>query len=82
MMKITVYVLQVELYDYWYDYNGSGFISMFKYFTTKEKAEAWIETHKNIIYRGYDKNQTTANSKEEMPKFYLLPQRDIIIDDE
>ena len=41
-----------------------------KYFSTREKAEAWIEEKKNFCY-GYDGNEADPTKPWEKPKFEI-----------
>ena len=63
MIKVTV-----TAYDYWYSCDRSGWRKIERFFTTKEKAEAWIEAHKDMTYASF-KGENKAKDEYEMPKF-------------
>lgn len=68
---MKIYKLAIKAYDYWFTCDRDGFGTVNKYFTTKEKAEAWIAKNPKYIYRGFDKNQTEAKDDYEMPTFTI-----------
>lgn len=68
---MKIYKLNITAYDYWYSCERSGFVTVSRYFSTKEKAENWIVKNPKYIYRGF-KNQTEAEEEREMPKFEIV----------
>ncbi len=69
---MKIYKLEITAYDYYYKCDKDGFVTIDKYFTTMEKAEKWMADNPAYIYRGFDKNDTTADKKWKMPKFKVV----------
>jgi len=66
---MKIYKLIITAYDFWFACDRDGFTTVTKYFTTKEKAEAWIANNPKYIYRAFDDNQTEATEDYQMPTF-------------
>ena len=65
---MTIYMVMATIYDYWFECDRDGYVHEVKYFTTREKAEAWVEENKNFCY-GYDSNE--AKKAYEKPTFKI-----------
>ena len=68
---MTIYRLTINAFDYWYSPYNSGVKRIEKFFTTKEKAEKWINEHPKYIYCGFNKEHTEAKNEQEMPTFEI-----------
>ena len=66
--KMKIYKLNALIFDYWYDMDRSGYQKEEHYFSSREKAEAWAEAHKNFCY-GFSGNE--AVKSYEFPKFEI-----------
>jgi len=66
---MTIFKVTMKAFDYWYRCDCSGFRTVEKYFTTREKAEVWQAENVKTIYCGFDKNHTEARDEFEMPTF-------------
>ena len=69
---MTIYKLNITVFDYWYTEDRSGWAEEEKYFTTKEKAENWVATHPRYAH-DYDKNGCTNEAVDDyhLPKFEI-----------
>ena len=65
---MKIYRVWATFYDYWYCIDRDGRKGEEKFFTTKEKAEKWIEEHATFCY-GYDNN--VAKCDYQMPEFKI-----------
>ena len=68
---MKMYKMTITAYDYWYGCDRDGFVTVEKYFTTKEKAEAWKAKNPNYIFRGFNKDQTEAEDDYQKPTFKI-----------
>jgi hypothetical protein len=68
---MTIYKVTINAYDYWYACDRDGFKQVEKYFTTKEKAQAWIDQNPRYIFRGFNNEQTEAKESYQMPTFTI-----------
>ena len=68
---MTIYHLTIKAYDYWYTCDHDGFVTVDKYFTTKEKAKEWMKNNSRYILRGFNAEQTEAEKGYQMPTFCL-----------
>ena len=69
---MKIYKLIIVAYDYWFKCDKDGFVTIEKFFANKVDAEKWIAENPNYIYRGFDKEQTTATKKWQMPNFQIV----------
>ena len=44
---MKIYFAQIKVWEFWHTEYNSGFSPRSKYFTTKEKAEKWLNTYKD-----------------------------------
>ena len=68
---MTIYHLTIKAYDYWYTSDRDGFVTVDRYFSTKEKAEEWMKNNPRYILRGFNAEQTEAEKDYQMPTFDL-----------
>lgn len=68
---MKVYKVYVRYWEYWHAMEHSGYTSMERFFTTKEKAEEWAEKIKHIK-RGfnYEYIYTYGYKNESKPEYY------------
>lgn len=67
---MRIYKVTIKAFDYWYTCDRSDFRTVEKFFSTKEKAEAWIAENPKYIYCGGE-GQTEAQDEYEMPTFKI-----------
>lgn len=65
---MKIYKVIAYIYDYWYDMDRDGTRVEEYFFSTKEKANKWIEDHKTFAYafEGFE-----AKKPYEMPRFKI-----------
>jgi hypothetical protein len=65
----TIYKVSYKAFDYWFASDRSGFQTVEKFFSTKEKAENYAKEaeEKKYIFRGYEKEQTVATEDYQEP---------------
>ena len=65
---MKIYKLTMTVYDYWYEMDRDGYRKEERFFSSREKAEAWAEAHKTFCY-GFNGNE--AVKSYELPKFKI-----------
>ena len=65
---MKIYRLTATIWDYWFTPYNSGYKGIEKFYTTREKAEKWIEEHSTFCY-GYNTN--VAKEDYQFPKFEI-----------
>jgi len=68
---MTIYKVTINAYNYWCYGDRDGFTKVEKYFTTEEKAKAWIDQNPRYIFRGFNEEQTEATEDYQMPTFKI-----------
>jgi hypothetical protein len=65
----TIYKVSYKACDFWFASDRSGFQTVEKFFSTKEKAENYAKEaeEKKYIFRGYEKEQTVATEDYQEP---------------
>jgi hypothetical protein len=65
----TIYKVSYKAFDFWFASDRSGFQTVEKFFSTKEKAENYAKEaeEKKYIFRGYEKEQTVATEDYQEP---------------
>ena len=65
---MKIYKLNMIIWDYWFTCDKDGYKHDEKFFTTKEKAEKWIEEHKTFCNNISDE---IATKEYQMPKYEI-----------
>lgn len=66
---MKIFRVKASIYNYWWSCDKDGFSEKEKFFTSKEKAEKWIDDHKDFIY-GPD-GPAKATKGYQMPSFKI-----------
>lgn len=67
---MKAYKLTINAYDYWKNCDCGGYVTEEKYFTTKEKAEAWVAENPTYAHRNFNGGHT-ADNEYELPTFKI-----------
>lgn len=68
---MKIWKVTATAFDYWKNCDRGGYVEVDKYFTTEEKAKAWVEANPRYIFRGFNAEQTEAEDEYQMPAFAI-----------
>ena len=72
----TIYKVSYKAFDFWFSSDRSGFQTVEKFFSTKEKAENYAKEaeEKKYIFCGQTKEQTTATEEYQNPYDFKITE--------
>jgi hypothetical protein len=72
----TIYKVSYKAFDFWFASDRSGFQTVEKFFSTKEKAENYAKEaeEKKYIFCGYEKEQKVATEDYQNPYDFKITE--------